>query len=186
MELGALVCTPKSPLCLVCPVTAECRARTLGMQNVLPIAVPKPPPLRSAEAAALVIRGGRILIVRRGPRKLWEGFWEFPTIHISGADPAGRSFEDGLLSLTEGVQRLTGATVKVGDRVRTIQYSVTKHRVRIDAHEAAGLTESLTPGPGLDAAIWEVPERLGDYSFSSAGRKLISWAVQHLPRGDPE
>ena len=186
MELGALVCTPKSPLCLVCPVTAECRARTLGMQNVLPIAVPKPPPLRSAEAAALVIRGGRILIVRRGPRKLWEGFWEFPTIHISGADPAGRSFQDGLLSLTEGVQRLTGATVKVGDQVRTIQYSVTKHRVRIDAHEAAGLTESLTPGPGLDAAIWEVPERLGDYSFSSAGRKLISWAVQHLPRGDPE
>ena len=186
MELGALVCTPKSPSCLVCPVTAECRARALGIQDSLPISVPKPPPLPSTEAAALVARGGRVLIVRRGPRKLWEGFWEFPTIHLSGADPAGRSFEDGLLSLTEGVQRLTGAVVKVGERVRTIQYSVTKHRVRIDAYEAEGLSDTLTPGPGFDTAIWEVPERLGDYPFSAAGRKLVSWAVQHLPSGPLE
>ena len=45
---------------------------------------------------------GRVLIVRRGPGGLWEGFWEFPTVHVSAADPAGRSFGEAV-DLAEGV-----------------------------------------------------------------------------------
>lgn len=177
MELGALVCTPRAPRCLVCPVAADCRARARGLQDALPVATAKPPPLASAESAALVARAGRVLIVQRGPGRLWEGFWEFPTVHVSGADPAGRSFADGPVGLAEGVRRLTGVRVEVGPVVRSLTYGVTRHRVRLDAHEAVGLSEALTPGPGVRTAAWEAPENLASYPFSAAGRRLIGGLV---------
>ena len=104
MELGALVCTPRTPRCLVCPVSSECRARALGIQDALPVTSPRPAPLAVAEACALVVREGRLLIVQRGPGRLWEHLWEFPTIHLAGADPAFRSFGEPV-DLAEGVLR---------------------------------------------------------------------------------
>jgi A/G-specific adenine glycosylase len=179
MELGALVCTPRGPMCLVCPVSAECRARVLGLQDTLPVSTPKPPPLKVVEAAALVSRGGDVLIVRRDSGGLWEGFWEFPTIHVSGADPARRCFVDRPVDLAEGVLRLTGVRAAVGPSVKTVHFTVTNHRVRLDLHTASSLSGSLHPGPGLQAAVWERPGRLPNYPFSSAGRRLIEWILQN-------
>jgi len=184
MELGALVCTPSAPKCLVCPVAADCRARALGLQDSLPVTSPRPAPLAVVEACAVVARGGRVLIVRRGAGGLWEGFWEFPTVHISGADPAGRSFGDGPVGLAEGVTRLTAVRVAVGPLVQTVRYGVTKHRVLLDAHDARGLSEALSPGPGLQDVIWERPENFANYPFSAAGRRLIGWVVRHPPGGE--
>jgi A/G-specific adenine glycosylase len=174
MELGALVCTPRAPMCLICPVSAECRARALGMQDRLPVATARPAPLAVEEACALVVREGRLLIVQRGPGGLWDGFWEFPTIHLAGADPAGRAFETPV-DLAEGVFRLTGARAKVGPVVQTVRFGVTRHRVILHAHAARGLSEPLTPGRGLVRAAWESPKKLVEYPFSAAGRRLAAW-----------
>ncbi len=87
MDLGALICTPRSPSCLLCPVATSCLARRQGLQDHLPVVTAKPPPLAVAEACALVVREGRLLFVRREAKGLWAGFWEFPTIHLAGADP---------------------------------------------------------------------------------------------------
>lgn len=178
MELGALLCTPRSPSCLVCPVAAECGARLLGIQDLVPTTTPKPPPLEVTEACGLVARGGRVLIVQRGPGRLWEHFWEFPTIHLNGVDPAGRSFAEPV-DLAEGIRRLTGARVRVGPVVQTVRYSVTKHRVKLDACAATGLSEELKPGPGLVRAVWEAPEKLAAYTFGAASRRLVSWVAKH-------
>jgi A/G-specific adenine glycosylase len=173
IELGALVCTPREPMCLVCPVAPLCRARALGLQDALPLASPKPAPLAVAEACALVERSGRFLIVQRGPGGLWEGLWEFPTIHRSGADPAGRAFGTPH-DLAEGVRLLTGVRVQIGPLAETVRYSVTRHRVALDAYRAIGLTDALTPGPGLAQAAWAPAEALGEYPFGSAGRRLAA------------
>ncbi|MDR3637745.1 MAG: NUDIX domain-containing protein, partial [Isosphaeraceae bacterium] len=178
MELGALVCTPRSPSCLFCPVSAECRARRLGLQESLPVIASKAPPLEVEEACALVVRAGRLLIVQRAPGGLWEGFWEFPTIHLAGADPGGRSFGNPV-ELVEGVRRLAGVKIEVGPLVHSLRYSVTKHRVRLDAYHASGLTEMLTPGPGLVKAVWESSENLTRYPFGSASRRLVAWLSRH-------
>ncbi len=185
MELGALVCIPRGPLCLVCPVAAECRARALGIQEQVPVLTPKPPPLGVTEACALVTRGGRWLIVQRGPGGLWEQFWEFPTIHLAGADPAGRSF-GAPVDLAEGVKRLTGASARIGPLVTTVRYSVTRHRVELRAYHAVGLSEPLSPGPGLVRALWESPEALVNYPFGSAHRRLIAWVARHGAEVGPE
>jgi len=185
MELGALVCGPRSPRCLVCPVSGECRARGANLQDALPSVAPKPPPLASAEACALVRRGGRLLVVRRGPGRLWEDFWEFPTVHLSGADPAGRAFAAGPVGLAEGVRRLTGVAVelKPGAAAHAVTYGVTKHRVRLEAFDATGLGDAVEPGPGLRAAAWVAPADLAAYPFSASGRRLIAWLARR-PAGD--
>jgi A/G-specific adenine glycosylase len=177
MELGATVCTPGAPLCLLCPVAEECRAFAAGMQEVLPRKKSKPAPLRVEEACALVHAGERVLIVRRGPGGLWEGFWEFPTIHLAGADPGGRSFGEPV-DLAEGVHRLTGIQAQVGPAVREVKFSVTKHRVRLTAHSAAARVATPRPGPGLDRAEWVEPGALKDHPFGSPSRRLAGWIAE--------
>jgi A/G-specific adenine glycosylase len=174
MELGALVCTPRQPSCLFCPLATLCQARRLGLQDVIPRVAPKPRPAAVTEAAAVVYHQDRVLIVQRGPGRLWERFWEFPTIHVAGADPAGRSF-GAPVTLADGVRRLTGIPVEIGPPMATLRFGVTHHRVTLTAHRARGNSAgTLQPGPGLIDARWVEPSRLSDYTFGSAGRRLIA------------
>jgi A/G-specific adenine glycosylase len=80
MELGALVCTPRSPQCLLCPVRQHCRALADGAQEQVP-------PPRKARPAPLLKRwtfcirhGERWLIEQRPSRGRWAGMWQFITI----------------------------------------------------------------------------------------------------------
>jgi A/G-specific adenine glycosylase len=180
MDLGALVCTPRRPLCLVCPVSAYCQARRAGLADVIPPIIPRRAPAPVTEATAVVVRDGKLLIVQRGSGGLWEKFWEFPTIHVAGADPAGRSLGSAV-ELPEGILRLTGIRAEVGPEFATIRFSVTNHRVRLIAHRAKARSGRLAPGPGLVAARWVDPSSLSDYTFSSGGRRLIARI-----RGDPD
>ena len=138
---------------------------------------PKPAPLAVTEACAIVVRESKILIVQRGRGGLWEQFWEFPTVHLEGVDPAGRSFGE-VVELAEGVRRLTGISIEPGPPVKALTYSVTNHRVKLSAHLARARAGTLKPGPGLVDARWVEPAKLGDYTFSSASRRLIAWIHQ--------
>ena len=84
----------------------------------------------------MAVDGGRILMVRRAGPGLWAGFWEFPTIHRGGPDPAGRAV-DPPVGLEEGVERLTGVPISSGEMVKSLTYGVTRYRVRLDAFAAA-------------------------------------------------
>jgi A/G-specific adenine glycosylase len=178
MDLGAMVCTPRQPSCLLCPVASFCWARRLGLQDVLPRTTPKPPPTAVSEACAVVSRRGRILIVRRGPGRLWEHFWEFPTIHVAGADPAGRSFASPI-TLAEGVRRLTGITADLEPPSATIRFGVTNYRVTLEVSRGEARSGTPKPGPGLVDVRWVEPARLGEFTFSSPSRRLILLVIGH-------
>jgi len=135
--------------------------------------------LAVTEACAIVASAGRILIVQRARGGLWEQFWEFPTIHLDGVDPAGRSFGEPV-DLTEGVKRLTGIVVRSGPPIKTVLYSVTKHRVKLIAHLARAHAGTPRPGPGLTDTRWVEPAALAQYTFSSPSRRLIDW-INHEP-----
>jgi A/G-specific adenine glycosylase len=84
MELGATVCLPKNPLCLLCPVAAECRGRAEGTAGQLPVKLRRVAPVK-IESVLLVVRGaarqrGRILLRQRElDARRMAGFWELPT-----------------------------------------------------------------------------------------------------------
>ena len=183
MELGALVCTPRRPSCLVCPLAALCEARRLGLQDELPVIPPKPPALLVAEACVVLLRKDQVLILQRAEAGLWEQFWEFPTIHLSGADPAARSFGSPV-ELPEGIQRLTGIHAQVGPPVHTFRFGVTNHRVTMHVHIGRAISGRLKAGPGFGEARWVAPTDLRAYTFSSSGRRTIDWMEKNRTRLD--
>jgi A/G-specific adenine glycosylase len=78
MELGALVCTPKNPLCLKCPLRQGCFACRHGRTSSLPVKGRKKPAPTFSVALAVILRGGNIFIQQRPENGHLGGLWEFP------------------------------------------------------------------------------------------------------------
>ncbi len=92
MELGALICTPKSPHCLICPVMEHCRGRIEGMERDLPVKTKAKKP-RPEQRLAVLLEGagereGRVLVRRRPRTGLLAGMWELPHIAADSAPEA--------------------------------------------------------------------------------------------------
>jgi len=82
MELGALVCVPRSPRCEQCPWQMSCEAFRLQLQTVLPrkkaLVVPRVVQVYSG----ILIEEGRVLVVRRPESGILAGMWQFPSIEV--------------------------------------------------------------------------------------------------------
>ena len=79
MDLGATVCTPRNPNCLICPIWDFCEARKEGEQERYPVkAEKKATPTRYGSAFVLT-RGGEVLLVRRPPTGLLGGMMMPPS-----------------------------------------------------------------------------------------------------------
>ena len=182
MELGATLCAPKSPACLVCPVSAFCLARQDGLQDVLPKRVARPAPKEGSERCALVGRDGRVLVVRRGMGRLWEGFWEFPTVSEAGEDPAGRRDGVGEVGLEEGVRLLSGISIarRPGPSAAEVRYGVTRYRMMLRVERADDRGGDPKPGPGMVEASWVAPTDLANLTLAAATRRVIG-ALGVLP-----
>ncbi|UCZ54101.1 A/G-specific adenine glycosylase [Bacillus shivajii] len=87
MELGALICTPTKPACLICPVQKHCKAREEGVQELLPVKAKKKPP-KPLDMKAVVIEDddGHVLIERRPDTGLLAKLWQFPNIEAESED----------------------------------------------------------------------------------------------------
>ncbi|MFI4975264.1 MAG: A/G-specific adenine glycosylase [Caulobacterales bacterium] len=79
MDLGAAICTPKSPACDRCPIADACTARARGAPEAYPRRSPKAERPRRHGVAWLVTRGGQVALVRRPPSGLLGGMLALPT-----------------------------------------------------------------------------------------------------------
>ncbi|HEY4135642.1 MAG TPA: A/G-specific adenine glycosylase [Alphaproteobacteria bacterium] len=79
MDLGATICTPRSPACAICPLSEDCAGRRQGIQAELPKkAAKKARPFKRA-AAFWIVKGGDVLLRRRAPSGLLGGMLEVPS-----------------------------------------------------------------------------------------------------------
>jgi A/G-specific adenine glycosylase len=84
MELGALLCTPRTPQCLLCPIREHCRAET---PESLPRKKPRAKTIALTENCAWCVRDGKLLLEQQtGPR--WRGLWKLP--QMPEVTPASR------------------------------------------------------------------------------------------------
>ncbi|MFD1884552.1 A/G-specific adenine glycosylase [Paenibacillus wenxiniae] len=119
MELGALVCTPKSPHCLTCSVMKHCAGRMNGMEEQLPIKTKAKPP-RPEHRLMAIIEGqgehaGKVLIRQRPATGLLARMWELPHVLASDAKKAGAGAD---LSDTAAMDRLRQVLENEGVDVR--------------------------------------------------------------------
>lgn len=126
MELGALVCTPKSPKCPACPLRGDCRAAADGTQGKIPA-----PKLRKAKRAlyfaCAVARDekGRVLLAQRPKGGLWGGLWEVPGVE-----------SDSPVPLEALAERMGVATADLA-RHNGFVFETTHRSVRVEVYRAA-------------------------------------------------
>jgi A/G-specific adenine glycosylase len=103
MDLGATVCTPKSPACGACPISTPCRARAGGTPERYPVK-PKKAAKKELVASALVeLAGGQVRLEQRPDSGLLGGMLGLPT---SDWVEAGRDWPAPPGGHGEGAQRV--------------------------------------------------------------------------------
>lgn len=166
MELGALVCTPREPTCGGCPVRGLCPTRREGLQHVVPRAKSPPRVEQVREAAVVVRRRGRVLLVERQPGERWAGLWDFPRFPL---DPADNGQQRQIL--IECVAEATGVVCRPRKLLTTLKHGVTRFRITLDCHVADYERAIRGKSPRAKTA-WVVPGELEQYPLSVTGRKL--------------
>ncbi|WP_448586342.1 A/G-specific adenine glycosylase [Thermaurantiacus sp.] len=78
MDLGSLVCVPRTPRCDLCPVARGCSARAAGLERALPVRPPRRPRPRRSGVAWWIEAGGGVALVQRPPRGLLAGMFALP------------------------------------------------------------------------------------------------------------
>lgn len=80
MDLGATVCTPRTPRCAACPLRDDCVASKTGRETVLPRREKKTKQVIERVAVAVIADGGRYLLHRRSATGMLANMWEFPSV----------------------------------------------------------------------------------------------------------
>jgi A/G-specific adenine glycosylase len=89
MDLGATICTPKSPNCLICPWTEHCAARQQGVAESLPRKLPKKAIPTRKGYAFWIERDGAVLLRKRPDKGLLGGMLEVPSTEWTAKLPRG-------------------------------------------------------------------------------------------------
>ena len=182
MELGSEICTARTPRCDACPVALLCRANQQGRQREIPPPKAKRPPELVREAAVVVRRGSRVLLVRWPEGRRWAGLWDFPRFPIDAEHAAALRDE-----LVKNVLALTGVTIVPGRLLTTLTHGVTRFHITLECYAAQYVSHNKKNKTQLETR-WLRLKELDDYPLSSTGRKLAKRIQKNSPqrRGDAE
>lgn len=163
MDLGATLCTPKKPSCVLCPVQDFCQAFRLGIQTEIPLSQQRKPLSRRHTAVAIVVRGNQVLITKRAERGLLGGLWGFPEVPISHAND--------FLWIKRRMKDLWGLEVKITLALEALDHTFTHLRMTYHpflCHYVSGIPNH-TP-----TCRWVLPDDFANYPFSSATHGILS------------
>jgi A/G-specific adenine glycosylase len=178
MELGATICTPRSPQCLLCPVAKHCAARKQSMQDEIPEKRKKRAPVTVTLAAAVFVdpQGRSLLlppphpgngkIVAEHVPTLVSNLWHFPTIAVTedpGVELAGHLQHTFALGKARPLRLIA---------LNCVKHSVTYRKISIFAFRV-----EVKKLPMLDCARALELEGLSALPVSSLTRKIARAAA---------
>jgi len=177
MELGATVCLPRNPMCLICPLNGECRGRDRAEEFPVKSRVAQ---VKRAETVAILRHGSRFYCEQVPEGKPWHGLWRFPDFDPARMSFAQRSFgsaalaQDDVLPAAASCRRKKAEEVggrgrqrgEEGEVIATIKYGITKYSVTMTA--VAANWKSRVPAKGS----YLTPEQMQALAFAAPHRKL--------------
>jgi len=155
MELGATICLPTNPTCLVCPIRKHCVASAEGLTDSIPDLGKRAVATKRRFIAFVVEREGKFLVRQRQANVINAGLWEFPNVELAA--------EDSRIPPIEGFQFAAAE-----NPLLTVRHSITRYRITLDVYRAeivAGLKTQLS-------GEWVSKSRLHTLAFSSAHAKI--------------
>jgi A/G-specific adenine glycosylase len=169
MDLGALVCTPKSPSCHACPLRAQCRGLHADVVNERPLVGKTREIIPLHVAVGILLHEGEVFIQKRPPSGLMPHLWEFP----GGKLKDGETPESALLREFQEELEVRICSLR---KVALIRHRYTTFRVTLHAFICS--LEDAARQPVLRSAVegrWVAPVDLDRYAFPAANRKLIAY-----------
>ena len=161
MDLGATICTPKSPACKECPWSDDCLARAMDIAPSLPAREAKPDrPLRRGAAFVLLSSADEILLRRRPPKGLLGGMHEPPMSPWEKDFPA---------------DPLTHAPLKAKYRKLpgVVRHVFTHFELELHVFRAKEIDKAKVNGAGE----WAPIDDLARFALPSVMRKVVDHAL---------
>lgn len=162
MELGATVCTPRKPACLVCPVGEVCDGRASGRPEVFPAPKRKPKPREVYALGGLLTRRGRVLLLRRPSQGLLGGLWEIPNLPDAPA-----------AALVALIRERTGLCVSLSSSLGTIRHLFTHLDLTLEVLSLEDLGGRISGRFAPDARFCGADD-LADLPLSRLMRKALA------------
>jgi len=159
MELGSLICTPRTPNCEACPALGLCPTQRSGLQSQIPRPKKKPVFEELREVAVVVRRQRQLLLRQCAAGERWAGLWDFPRFPYAAADD----------HVPAQVQSLTGVRIGVATQVATLKHGVTRYKITLECLTAPAVGGRLLRG---QAVRWVTLDELEHYPLSTTGRKI--------------
>ena len=161
MELGALVCRGREPLCLLCPVREFCSAYQKGIQEIIP--TPKKSIVKDLNVAVGILRrDGHYFIQKRPSTGLLADLWEFP----GGKIETGETPKE---ALRRELKEEIGISVKEVQPLMEVIHFYTQFRVKL--HVFTCQTKSY---PQMDSTRkWVTPRGLSKFPMPSGSAKIV-------------
>lgn len=96
MELGATICTPRTPKCDLCPIQLNCKARKSNRMLSYPVKIKAPKKRLVQLVIAVVFFEREILLIRNDDLGLLQGLWGFPRMEVASVADAPLQVENHL------------------------------------------------------------------------------------------
>ncbi len=171
MELGALVCRRRSPLCEACPVRRYCLAHRRGVQDERPVRAPGQRVPHVEFAAAIIwedVPGqSQFLISQRPEKGLLGGLWSFP----NGAREADD--EDLRACLRRVVRQDLDVALEVGERAATVAHAFTHFSMTLTAFHAR-ISAGRPQAVGVADWRWTSLDEIETFPCPVPDRKIIA------------
>jgi A/G-specific adenine glycosylase len=165
MELGALVCTPRHPQCLICPVKKLCVAFAENRTEALPN-LDKSDAVTARNFFAFAMEyQGKFLVRQRPAGVVNAHLWEFPNLEVDGRRTDVAAFFQSEFGFSP---------LKILPLV-TVKHSITRYRMTVQAFAI-----SLQTLPEKPDGVWKTPRQMQQLAFSSAHKKLASAAAKSM------
>jgi A/G-specific adenine glycosylase len=166
MDLGAMICLPKNPRCLLCPLRVLCRAYLLGIQEQRPVLNPKAVVPHFTVTAAVVWRNGKVLLAKRPSKGLLGGMWEFP----GGKIEKDETFQECLM---REIREELGVEIRVGEPFGVYQHAYTHFRITLHAFLCELVDGEPKPIEATEVT-WVSPATLTQYPMGKVDRQIAS------------
>jgi len=165
MELGARICSPRTPLCNACPLQPQCKAYLSDATETYPRRIKaKTTPVHNI-ATGVVVHLGRILLTRRMNDGLLGGLWEFP----GGKLKAGETPEKACV---REIHEETGLSIVVREYLTRVKHAYTHFKIIMDVFICEALsTEIVLDGP-VDYC-WITLNEIDHYPLPKANHKFL-------------
>lgn len=170
MELGALICTPGKPACLLCPVQSHCLAFVEGVQLDLPVKIQKKKTRDIPIVAAVITNGkGAVLIHKRPAQGLLANLWQFPNFEMHSSLQSKRAFFEANFLETYG------AKPTITDALVALDHTFSHLVWKLNAYQgilSTDIDEKVLAGHHLK---WIDEAEVAEYAFSVSHQKI--WAA---------